>query len=300
MLTDEYAGEIICSGCGVVLEEKIQSEAKPREKDGYSNGDTSSNFGSSICLSSHHSLMSTSIGNSLSFSIVDHNGKMIPSHTKNSFSRLYRVGEIQRSKASDTQKRIIPGITKLKGYTSKLNLPNSMFEDSITLYKKAHAAKIIRGCSTRGLAAVCLYHTCKASNISKTMAEISETSGIPRKKLFRYYTTLTDSLELGYDCVLEKNNSENKNSLHHRYTVQIPVISSRLDLSQKIIRKSVEFLNETAIEIISGKKPANVAAASIYIVCNMQGHTITQRELAQAAGLTDVGIRNMIKVLRNK
>jgi transcription initiation factor TFIIB len=46
-----------------------------------------------------------------------------------------------------------------------------------------------------------------------------------------------------------------------------------------------------------GKSPVGLAAAALYIASIMNGERVTQKDLAKAAGITEVTIRNRYKGL---
>ena len=48
---------------------------------------------------------------------------------------------------------------------------------------------------------------------------------------------------------------------------------------------------------MSGKDPMGVTSAALYVACERQEYPITQRQLSQAAGVTDVTVRNRCKAL---
>jgi len=48
----------------------------------------------------------------------------------------------------------------------------------------------------------------------------------------------------------------------------------------------------------SGKDPMGLAAAALYFSCVINGLSITQRDLAEAANVTEVTIRNRFKALK--
>jgi transcription initiation factor TFIIB len=52
-------------------------------------------------------------------------------------------------------------------------------------------------------------------------------------------------------------------------------------------------------KIIAGKDPQGMAAAAIYIACVIEGEKKTQKEIAEAAGVTEVTVRNRYKGLRS-
>jgi transcription initiation factor TFIIB len=75
-------------------------------------------------------------------------------------------------------------------------------------------------------------------------------------------------------------------------------IASQSGLSQKTQNRAMEFLEEAKkIKADVGKSPAGMAAAALYIVSIMKGEKITQKELAKAAEVTEVTVRNRYKRL---
>jgi transcription initiation factor TFIIB len=53
-------------------------------------------------------------------------------------------------------------------------------------------------------------------------------------------------------------------------------------------------------EISAGKDPMGLAATVLYLSCLANGETTTEREVAQAAGVTEVTIRNRFKDLKTR
>ena len=51
-------------------------------------------------------------------------------------------------------------------------------------------------------------------------------------------------------------------------------------------------------KLTAGKDPQGMAAAAIYIACVIEGEKKTQKEIAEAAGVTEVTVRNRYKGLR--
>ena len=76
-------------------------------------------------------------------------------------------------------------------------------------------------------------------------------------------------------------------------------ISSIAELSEKTKRKAVEILDQaTKIELSAGKDPMGLAAAALYLSCVINGENKTQKDIAVAAGVTEVTIRNRYKGLK--
>ena len=56
----------------------------------------------------------------------------------------------------------------------------------------------------------------------------------------------------------------------------------------------------TENEIAAGKDPMSVAATVLYISCIKTGENISQREISNVAGVTEVTLRNRFKNIKNQ
>jgi len=76
-------------------------------------------------------------------------------------------------------------------------------------------------------------------------------------------------------------------------------ISSKLKISEKTKRYAIKVLKDAQERKESaGKDPMGLAATALYLSCVQNGVSITQRDLAEAAGVTEVTIRNRYKGLK--
>jgi len=70
-------------------------------------------------------------------------------------------------------------------------------------------------------------------------------------------------------------------------------IASKIGLSEKTKRYAIEILRKAEENKISaGKNPMSLAATALYISCVKMGENYSQRDLAEAANVTGVTIRN--------
>ena len=77
-------------------------------------------------------------------------------------------------------------------------------------------------------------------------------------------------------------------------------ISNKANLSKKITRQAMNLMTEIIKSRISaGKNPMSFAATVLYLSSLRAGMNITQLDIAIAAGITEVTIRNRIKELNN-
>ena len=302
IITDEYAGELICNRCGVVLEEKTLSYRQESTKNDFnemSSHTTTTN-------TKYIGTSTTTIGNQKSFGTKDHTGKTIPKTTQDSLNRLYNSGNIQRTSCQKSQKSIVSGMVKLDGLVHKLSISENVSQETARLYKRAHAAKIVSGRSVIGVMSACLYYSCKKLDIPRNMAEICDAANIKKNVLFSCYRAIVDSMEL----YSEKNYGNKNNNRNDRYAKDdfntitkqrhircIPKIISKLGLPQRICRQAASLILSQDDYFLSGKNPNAVVATAIYITCShdKKYHFITQREISEVSGITVVSIRNLSK-----
>ena len=311
VITDEYAGELICSKCGVVLEEKIPSYVQEPTK---SDSDKILSQTMMAISNTKYIHSSTTIGNQKSFGTRDHTGVEIPSTTVESLNRLYKSGNIQKTSCPESQKGIVTGMVKLDGLIHKLNLSESIFLDTARIYKKAHAAGIARGRSIMGVLSACIYYSCKRSHIPRDMSEICDAANIKKNVLFSCYRKVVDLMESycsekiyeedkNHNCTVYRKYVDDKDGdatvAKQRYIRCIPKIVSKLDLPQRICRQAADIILLQDECLLSGKNPNTVAATAIYIACinDRKYHSITQREVSKASGITEMSIRNISKKL---
>ena len=71
-----------------------------------------------------------------------------------------------------------------------------------------------------------------------------------------------------------------------------------LHLSPKTQNNSLKVLKKADVsELTSGRGPAGIAAAALYVSALLNDEKKTQREVADVAGITEVTIRNRYKEL---
>ena len=76
-------------------------------------------------------------------------------------------------------------------------------------------------------------------------------------------------------------------------------IASRANVSGKTQRRAREILlRAEQARISAGKDPMGISASALYVACILEGENMTQRDIADAAGVTEVTIRNRYKGLR--
>ncbi|MHB8566933.1 MAG: transcription initiation factor IIB, partial [Nitrososphaerales archaeon] len=76
-------------------------------------------------------------------------------------------------------------------------------------------------------------------------------------------------------------------------------IASKARVQERTKRRALEILRRAGeARTSAGKDPMGLAAAALYVACVLEHEAKTQKDLAEAASVTEVTIRNRYKGLR--
>ena len=282
LLTDDVTGEQFCSKCGYVVSEK-SNESGPEwrsfTKDGSSN---SARAGAPSSLLMHDMGLSTII-NPIN---KDATGKPLSRSMKNTIERL-RTWDSRSQVHEPIDRNLRQALNELTRLKDKISLSPNVLEKAAYLYRKALEKKLVRGRSISAMIAASLYAACRDTEIPRTLKDVADAANVKRKDIARCYRLLHYELELKMPVV---------NSIQC-----ISRISSQLELSEKTKRYAIKILQDAQDSKESaGKDPMGLAATALYVSCIKHKEPITQRDLAEAANVTEVTIRNRFKGLKNQ
>jgi transcription initiation factor TFIIB len=78
-------------------------------------------------------------------------------------------------------------------------------------------------------------------------------------------------------------------------------VANKASLSERTKRAAVDIMKKvTKSGISAGKDPMGLAASVLYIACLNTGEGRTQTDIADAAGVTEVTVRNRYKNLKDQ
>jgi len=279
LITDTETGEIFCGGCGFVLSDRIENPS-PERRSFSDDGINRARTGSGTSLAIHDKGLSTII----SPTNKDATGKPLSNSMKITLNRL-RIWDNRSQVHEPIDLNVRRAFSELHRLKDKLSLPDSVLEQAAYIYRKALDKKLVRGRSISGMIGSALYAACREVETPRTLKEIAETSNIKKKELARCYRILVKELDLKMPVVDSVQN--------------VARIASKIGLSEKTKRYAIEILRKAEEnKTSSGKNPMGLAAAALYLSCVKNGEDKSQRDLAEAANITEVTIRNRCKGLR--
>jgi transcription initiation factor TFIIB len=280
MVTDPESGEVICRNCGIVMLDKIQ-ESRPEWR--AFNADDSndrSRTGTPRSLARHDMGLSTVIGRA----DKDASGNRIEISMRSTMNRL-RAWDFRTQAYTPTDRNLRQAFRELERLKDKLGLSDVIIEKTAYIYRKAQERGLVRGRTISSVLAAATYIACREIGTSRTLKDIASTSNIKRKDIARTYRLLI--LELNYKIPMIDP------------VKCIVRVANKANLSEKTKRQAMDIMHRvTRSGISAGKDPMGLAASVLYLSCLNMGESRTQSDIADAAGVTEVTVRNRYKNLK--
>lgn len=281
LVTDVVSGEIVCSNCGTVVIDGIEEIGKewinPKDHE-----TDKSRIGLPFSLAVHDMNLSTIIGKTNK----DSAGQLIDSGMQARMNRL-RIWDSRTMYRDSSSRNFTTAFVLLGKLKDKLSLTPSIVEKTAYTYRKVQEDGLIRGRTIGAVLVACLYITCREQGVSRTIDELAEASNIRRKAITKIYRDIVFHLERKIPQV--------------NCFQCIDKIANKIELNEITTRHARDFMKKVLEqEFSAGKDPMGFAGAVLYVSLQMEGKTVRQIDIADAAGVTEVTIRNRAKELKSK
>jgi transcription initiation factor TFIIB len=280
---DSTSGEYICGNCGFVIEERAEEAGvewrafTPEEKD------ARSHTGAPASLSRRDRGFSTIIGTDSR----DAGGAALSSSSKAVMSRL-RTWDRRSMFRRSADRNLSIALDQLSRQAEKLSVGDYVSERAAYIYRKALAKNLVRGRSISWMMSASLYAACRDTDTSRTLKDVASVGAMGKKDLAKCYRLLVKELDLMMPVVDP--------------AMCVSRIASKVGLSERIQRMAFEMLYALKeSDNSAGKGPTGLAATALYLASTMipeEGRQVTVRDIAEAAGVTEVTIRNRTKTLK--
>ena len=282
LLFDSERGELVCNSCGLVIEENVTDTGPEWRAFDADQRNSRARTGAPIKYTKPNRGLVTEID----LYNKDIRGVRIPSKRQ---AQLYRMRKWHKraSIASSSERNYLIALPELNRVASYLGLPDNIRESAALLYRKCVQNNLIRGRPIETVVQAVIYAACRSAGMPRTLDEISNISGLPKKEIGRAYRVI--SHELGLKIPLTDPIS------------YVPRYVNALKLSGEAQEKSIELLKDAMKKgLVSGRSPTGVSAAAVYIAGALAGERRTQKEVADVAGVTEVTIRNRYRELKEQ
>ena len=282
LIHDYDTGETVCGDCGLVVNQQMMDKGPEWRAFTQEEKASRSRVGMPTSYSVHDKGLSTAI------SQIDRDafGRKLPLRTRLQMWRL-RKWQIRSRVHSSIDRNLAQAMAELDRLSDKVYIPSPIKEKAAVIYRKALDKGLVRGRSIAAIAAASLYAACRRSGTPRTLREVAEASLVEKKDVARCYRLLLRELD-----------------------VQMPIadpltyvskIAESTGISGKTQGAAIHILHEAKkSRAAAGKDPMGLAAAALYIACLQNNEKKTQKDIAEAAGVTEVTVRNRYKTLRKQ
>jgi len=273
---DSQKGEIVCNECGLIVEEKMVDTGQDAGGQ-FDKSEKKGRGGAPISMQKFDKGLTTNVGE------VSDIYRLESGQTR----KFLRLKKWQERVSTSIERNLRLAMSELRRVASFLTLPSVVRDEASRVYNYVLQRGLVRGRSMESVIAACIYAACRSYNIPRTLDEISEASDVERKEIGRTYRFIVRKLKIKVKPSSPKD--------------YISRFSSILHLSPKSQNEALKILKKAEVsELTSGRGPAGIAAAALYVAALMNDEKKTQREVADVAGITEVTIRNRYKELTEK
>ena len=285
LVDDTDNGEIICSGCGIVMAEHMEDHGPEAKSSSLEDKMKLARATGQTSYSQHDLGITTEI----SVGSTDFSGKKINAEMA---SQMHRLGKWQQRVrvASSRDRRLSNVLGTVSEICQKSSLPKNVIETASLIYRGLDGKDIkVKGKSVISISAAVVYMACKQCDVIRSLEEIlreichAKELKSKTKLASRYYRMLV--MELG--------------------TVTAPIVTMDKYISKianmtntetRVERLSLEIAEKTKDRnLADGKAPNGIAAAYLYIASILLGQSVLQRDISSVSGVTEVTIRNRCK-----
>ncbi len=280
MVIDGTGSELYCSHCGLVVKEKIVDLGPEWRSFSSDESGDRSRTGMPTSIAVHDMGLATVIGTLNK----DASGRSLSGSMKSTVERL-RTWDRRSQTHESSDRNLRQAFSELRRFADKLTVSEAVTERAAYFYRKALERNLVRGRSITAIIAASLYAACRDCEIPRTLKDIAAVSNVKKKDLARSYRLLHREMDFKMPVA--------------EATRCVSGIASRAKMSEKTQRRAREILQRAKqMGISAGKDPMGLAASALYVACTLEGEDKTQKDVAEAAGVTEVTIRNRYKGLR--
>lgn len=267
-------GEHVCSACGLVtghdyLDRGPEWRGSPTERR------RRRRTGAPLTRTRHDRGLSTEIGYA--------SGADLTPGNRARMQRLRREHSRAQIRSKAERNRVY-AFTEIRRICSTLDLTNPVREHACVVFKRSQEAGLLKGRSIEGFTAAACYAACRIIGIGRTREEVIEAARSDEAEFAAAYDALNRDLALPIAPVDPRE--------------YLPRIASRLEVPSGVEHAARTYADWLMTEgLAAGRKPGGVAGGCLYVAAGEAEIGLSQREVANAAGVSPVTLRGVSRLL---
>jgi transcription initiation factor TFIIB len=165
-----------------------------------------------------------------------------------------------------------------------LSLPDSIRDDSEKICEDVIARNVVGRRSVPVIAASSLYTACRERHNPVTLKDLATATDSNPREIGRCYRSIISRMNIA---------PPNLNCSTYAYRV-----AGTVKASAEATQLSLEIVNGSVRKGLGGRNPMTLAAAAVYLACLVTGEGSRQCDVAEAAGVSEVSVRECVKAMR--
>lgn len=282
LIRDYEFGELVCEQCGYVVSSTLLDQGPEWRAFDKEQSERRERVGAPITWALYDKGLST---------LIDWRDKGVNGRP---FKPEERIRSLRLQKwhnrtkmSSSNQRNLSYALSEMSTIASKLSLPENVLETASIVYRGALKAKIVRGRSIQTLVAASLYMACRQCDVVRKIDEVARAAHVSRKDCGRTYRVILRTLS-------EEVPRFDPTNFLSKFVNMLNISGKTELLAKGILDKIVE------AGMKDGRGSSGIASAALYTACKITGEIRTQSEIARAAEITEVTIRNRYKEMTRK
>ncbi len=273
LFEDDQHGETTCVDCGLVVDEEEIDPGPEWRSFNEQEKNNKKRVGAPKTKTRHDDGLTTNIG----WQDKDAYGNALSPEKKQQMKRLRKWDERYRTR-NPKERKLKQALGEIDRMASALGLPQNVRETTSMIYRQAVQQDMLPGRSIEGMASAALYAGARLENVPRSLDEIETVSRIEKERIARDYRYLNRELALEVGPIDPEK--------------YIPRFTSELDVDKHTVHKAEELLDFIKANTLhNGKSPPGIAASVIYTACVFCNEDVTQKDVAEVTGITEVTIR---------
>jgi len=273
IVKNEQRGERSCTDCGLVIDEDKIDPGPEWRAFNQQEKNNKQRVGAPETNMRHDKGLTTNID----WRNKDAYGNQLSSRKRNQMKRLRTWNERYRTQDSK-ERNLKQALGEIDRMASALGLPQNVRETTSMIYRQCLNNNMLPGRSIEGMATASLYAGARLEEVPRSLDELERVSRVDRNRIASAHRYINKELELKIGPIDPCK--------------YIPRFASELDIRQDAQNKALElmkYIKENNLQ--TGKSPPGIAAAAIYTAAVFCNEDITQGEIAEVTGITEVTIR---------
>ncbi len=275
----EEHGERTCRDRGLVLDDGEIDRGPEWRSFSEEEADERSRVGALVTELMHDKGLSTIIG----WQDKDAHGNSVSPRKQEQLQRLRTWNERFRTK-NPQERNLKQAFGEIDRMGSALGLPGPCRETAGVLYRRTVAEELLPGRSIEAMTTASLYAAANQHDTPRTLAVFESVSRVEKLPIQCAYRYLAQELELAIETT-------DPVQYLRQYASELQVS----DEAERLARNILEI--GKAQNVHSGKNPAGLAAAAVYIVARLANERLTQATVSDATNISKVTIRSRYQEL---